>query len=89
MPKRGLQLAAGGHLGYGALGTLYTNAPPNHPHVYGPVYNQVAHLPNHGIPGDEYTNDRSRSYMPAKSAAREATTTTTAGSSKKIQFSFS
>lgn len=84
MPRRGLQLAAGGHLGYGALGTLSTNAPPNNPHVYGDIYEQVAHLPNHGMPG--VSLDRSRNYVPAKSAA---TAETTAASNKKIQFSFS
>ncbi len=42
------RVAAGGHQGYAPLGGLYTSAPPNNPHIYGPPSQQVAHLPNHG-----------------------------------------
>jgi hypothetical protein len=31
------------------LGTLYTNATPNNPHIYGHPLLQAQHLPNHKI----------------------------------------
>ena len=68
VPKRGLQIAAGGHLGYAPCGALYTNAPPNHTHMYGPVMNQVQHLPNHRQPVYSNEADATRNFVPAKSS---------------------
>jgi len=45
--REGIRVAAGGHLGYGALGSSVVRAAPLNPHFYGPVAAQVAHLPNH------------------------------------------
>ncbi|CAF1285571.1 unnamed protein product [Rotaria sordida] len=45
--REGVRVAAGGHLGYGALGSSVVRAAPLNPHFYGPVAAQVAHLPNH------------------------------------------
>ncbi|CAF2311420.1 unnamed protein product [Rotaria sp. Silwood2] len=45
--REGIRVAAGGHIGYGALGSSVVRAPPLNPHFYGPVAAQVAHLPNH------------------------------------------
>ncbi|CAF1965457.1 unnamed protein product [Rotaria magnacalcarata] len=45
--REGVRVAAGGHIGYGALGSTVVRAPPLNPHFYGPVANQIAHLPNH------------------------------------------
>lgn len=64
--KKGVQIAAGGHLGYGALGSLYTNAPPNLTHIYGPIMDQVYHLPNHRLP--ENVKDTTKSFVPSKSS---------------------
>ncbi len=65
MPKRGLQVAAGGHLGYAPCGALYTNAPPNMPHMYGPIANQIKKLPNHQLP--VYSNEAgaTKNFLPA------------------------
>lgn len=52
VPKKGLQIAAGGHLGYAPCGALYTNAPPNHSHMYGSVIDQIQNLPNHRLGSD-------------------------------------
>ena len=38
-------MAAGGHIGYGALGSSVVRAAPLNPHFYGPIAAQVAHLP--------------------------------------------
>lgn len=43
--REGIRVAAGGHIGYGALGSSVVRAPPLNPHFYGPVGTQVAHLP--------------------------------------------
>lgn len=40
-----MRVAAGGHIGYGALGSSVVRAAPLNPHFYGPVAAQVAHLP--------------------------------------------
>ncbi|CAF0774110.1 unnamed protein product [Adineta ricciae] len=45
--REGIRVAAGGHIGYGALGSSVVRAAPLNPHFYGPVAAQVAHLPNH------------------------------------------
>ncbi|UJR25894.1 hypothetical protein I4U23_007242 [Adineta vaga] len=45
--REGIRVAAGGHIGYGALGSSVVRAAPLNPHFYGPVPIQVAHLPNH------------------------------------------
>jgi len=45
--REGIRVAAGGHIGYGALGSSVVRAAPLNPHFYGPVATQVAHLPNH------------------------------------------
>ncbi len=50
--KQGIQIAAGGHQGYAPLGTLYTNATPNNPHIYGHPLLQTQNLPNHRIISD-------------------------------------
>lgn len=50
--KKGIQIAAGGHQGYAPLGTLYTNATPNNPHIYGHPLLQAQHLPNHHLASD-------------------------------------
>jgi len=50
--KQGIQIAAGGHQGYAPLGTLYTNAVPNNPHIYGHPLIQAQHLPNHKLSSD-------------------------------------
>ncbi len=50
--KKGIQIAAGGHQGYAPLGTLYTNAVPNNPHIYGHPLVQAQHLPNHKLKED-------------------------------------
>lgn len=42
-----IRVAAGGHIGYGALGSSVVRAVPLNPHFYGPVAEQVSHLPNH------------------------------------------
>lgn len=65
MANRGVTIAAGGHLGYAPMGTLYTNAVPNDPHIYGPVLNQVNHLPDHRSDSDDRYS--SRSYIPTQS----------------------
>ena len=43
--RRRIRVAAGGHIGYGALGSSVVRAAPLNPHFYGPVPTQVAHLP--------------------------------------------
>ncbi len=43
--REGVRVAAGGHIGYGALGSSVVRAAPLNPHFYGPVATQVAHLP--------------------------------------------
>lgn len=64
--KKGIQVAAGGHLGYAPMGCLYTNAVPNHPHTYGPVLDQIRSLPNHRPEYDDtYSN---RAFVPTKSS---------------------
>ncbi|CAF1310039.1 unnamed protein product, partial [Didymodactylos carnosus] len=45
--REGVRVAAGGHIGYGAIGSTVVRAPPLNPHFYGLISNQVAHLPNH------------------------------------------
>ncbi|CAF0944584.1 unnamed protein product [Adineta steineri] len=45
--REGVRVAAGGHIGYGALGSSVVRAAPLNPHFYGSVAAQVAHLPNH------------------------------------------
>ncbi|CAF0877576.1 unnamed protein product [Adineta steineri] len=45
--REGIRVAAGGHIGYGALGSSVVRAAPLNPHFYGSVAAQVAHLPNH------------------------------------------
>lgn len=61
--KKGIQIAAGGHQGYAPLGTLYTNATPNNPHIYGHPLLQVQHLPNHNLPSDN-VNQKSNAANP-------------------------
>lgn len=71
--KKGIQVAAGGHLGYAPMGCLYTNAVPNHPHIYGPVLDQVKGLPNHRPEYDDSYS--SRAYVPAKSSIYDSNMT--------------
>ena len=66
VPKRGLQIAAGGHLGYAPCGALYTNAPPNHSHMYGPVINQIQNLPNHRLPTNSNEAASTKNFLPAR-----------------------
>lgn len=87
MPKDGVQVAAGGHLGYGALGSLYTNAPPNHTHIYGPVIDQIYHLPKHSMPDNQNVN-YSKSFVPSKSSAYE-TNNISENTKTKVNFSYS
>lgn len=61
--KQGIQIAAGGHQGYAPLGTLYTNAVPNNPHIYGHPLLQAQHLPNHNLMSNN-VNQKSNSSNP-------------------------
>ncbi len=56
VPRKGIQIAAGGHQGYAPLGTLYTNATPNNAHIYGHPLLQAQHLPNHRLASDVTNN---------------------------------
>ncbi|CAF0778986.1 unnamed protein product [Brachionus calyciflorus] len=71
--QKGIQVAAGGHLGYAPMGCLYTNAVPNHPHIYGPVLEQVKSLPNHRPEYDDTYS--SRAYVPTKSSIYDSNST--------------
>lgn len=59
--KKGIQIAAGGHQGYAPLGTLYTNATPNNPHIYGHPLLQAQHLPHHKLVTDNINEKNSMS----------------------------
>ncbi len=56
VPRKGIQIAAGGHQGYAPLGTLYTNATPNNVHIYGHPLVQAQNLPNHKLAGEVTDN---------------------------------
>lgn len=42
------KIGAGGHQGYAAMGGLYTQARPMHPHLYGSLQEQALHIPGQG-----------------------------------------
>lgn len=64
--KQGIQIAAGGHQGYAPLGTLYTNAVPNNPHIYGHPLLQAQNLPNHKLSADcKKTDEVNPKYPPS------------------------
>ncbi|ESO81925.1 hypothetical protein LOTGIDRAFT_237224 [Lottia gigantea] len=52
---RSVKLAAGGHQGYAALGGLFTQARPLHPHLYGPIEIQARMM-----------EDKSKGLIPAR-----------------------
>lgn len=65
--RKGIQIAAGGHQGYAPLGGLYTNAPPNNPHIYGHPLHQVSLLPHHRAPNTPTTSTAPNAAQPNNS----------------------
>eukprot|EP00745_Piridium_sociabile_P017298 TRINITY_DN26034_c0_g2_i3.p1 TRINITY_DN26034_c0_g2~~TRINITY_DN26034_c0_g2_i3.p1 ORF type:complete len:263 (-),score=47.19 TRINITY_DN26034_c0_g2_i3:290-1078(-) len=76
------KIGAGGHQGYAAMGGLYTQARPLHPHQYGSLQQQALQIPGHGKievpvtaqPGvvpSIYTGHPSYSYPADKSYAED------------------